>query len=74
MQQQIDVEVGLKCNLSAWTQVGVLYVNQLSIIHSIVLERKCLTDCNLAAEQKSEAQIKKSHEDQDALEGQEKHY
>ena len=67
MQQQIDVEVGLKCNLCAGTQVRVLYVNQLHF-HSIVLER------NLAAEQKSGAQKTISHEDQDALEGQEEHY
>ena len=73
MQQQIDVEVGLKCNLCAGTQVRVLYVNQLHF-HSIVLERKCLTDCNLAAEQKSGPQKTISHEDQDALEGQEEHY
>ena len=73
MQQQIDVEVGLKCNLCAGTQVRVLYVNQLHF-HSIVLERKCFTDCNLAAEQKSGAQKTISHEDQDALEVQEEHY
>ena len=35
MQQQIDVEVGLKCNLCAGTQVRVLYVNQLHF-HPIV--------------------------------------
>ena len=73
MHQQVDVEVGLKCNLCAGTQVRVLYVNQLHF-HLIVLERKCLTDCHFAAEQKSEAQIMKSHEDQDALEGQDEHY
>ena len=41
MQQQIDVEVGLKCNLCAGTQVRVLYVNQLHF-HPIVLGKKVL--------------------------------
>ena len=53
MQQQIDVEVGLKCNSCAGTQVRVLYVNQLHF-HSIVLGKKVL-DYNLDAEQKLEA-------------------
>ena len=41
MQQQIDVEVGLKCNLCAGTQVRVLYVNQLHF-HPIVFGKKVL--------------------------------